>query len=93
MNRVVEMQLRRYFAGLVGFGLVVCWATDGLLTAVLATGACIAIVNAPTLLANRRRARPRAQRPRPIRTRPLHEEMSESLPLVPDEPSLIIEFG
>jgi len=93
MSRVVEMQLRRYFAGLVAFGSVVCWATDGLLTAVLATGACIAIVNAPALLANRRRARPRAQRPRPIRTRPLREEMPEGLPLVPDEPSLIIEFG
>lgn len=93
MSRVVEMQLRRYFAGLVAFGSVVCWATDGLLTAVLATGACIAIVNAPTLLANRRRARPRAQRPRPVRARPLRDEEPGSLPMVPDEPSLIIEFG
>ena len=93
MNRVVEMQLRRYFAGLIGFGFVVCWATNGLLTAVLAIGACVTIVNAPAVLAKRHRARPRAQRPRPIRARPLNEEMPESLPLVPDEPSLIIEFG
>jgi len=93
MSRVVEMQLRRYFAGLVAFGFVVCWATGGLLTAVLATGACIAVVNAPGLLAKRRRTRPRALRPRHVRTRPLREEMPENLPLVPDEPSLIIELG
>jgi hypothetical protein len=93
MSRVVEMQLRRYFAGLVGFGFVVCWATGGLLTAVLATGACVVVVNAPGLLAKRRKARPRAVRPRHVRARPLGEEIPESLPLVPDEPSLIIEFG
>ena len=87
------MQLRRYFAGLVAFGFVVCWTSMGLLTAVLATGACIAIVNAPALLAKRRQARPRAARPRPVRARPLREELPDSLPLVPDEPSLIIEFG
>jgi hypothetical protein len=45
------------------------------------------------LLAKRRQVRPRAARPRPVRTRPLREELPESLPLVPDEPSLIIEFG
>lgn len=93
MSRVVESQLRRYFAGLVAFGFVVCLATTGLLTAVLATGACVAIVNAPALLAKRRQARPRAARSRPVRARPLREELPESLPLVPDEPSLIIEFG
>ncbi|MFL5913354.1 MAG: hypothetical protein ACJ768_22650 [Gaiellaceae bacterium] len=89
----MENQLRRYFAGLVGFAFVACWATGGLLMAVLATGACIAAVNGPTLLANRRQAQSRAVRPRPVRTRPLREEMPEGLPLVPDEPSLIIEFG
>jgi hypothetical protein len=93
MQPGMENQLRRYFAGLVGFGFVVCWTTGGLLMAVLATGTCIAVVNAPALLAKRRPASPRAQRPRPIRTRPLRDEMPESLPLVPDEPSLIIEFG
>jgi hypothetical protein len=89
----MENQVRRYFAGLVGFGFVVCWATSGLLMSVLATGTCIAVVNAPALLGMRRPARPRAQRARPVRTRPLREEMPDSLPLVPDEPSLIIEFG
>jgi hypothetical protein len=87
------MQLRTYFAGLVGFAFVVCWATTGLLTAALATGACVAVVNYPVLLAKRRQVRPRAARPRPVRTMPLREELPESLPLVPDEPSLIIEFG
>ena len=87
------MQLRRYFAGLVAFGFVVCWATTGLSTAALATGACVALVNAPALLAKRRKARARAVRPRPVRAKPLREELPESLPLVPDEPSLIIEFG
>jgi hypothetical protein len=93
MSRIVQTQLCRYFAGLVAFGFVVCWATTGLLTSVLATGACVAMVNAPALLAKRRQARPRAARPRPVRTKPLRDELPESLPLVPDEPSLIIEFG
>jgi hypothetical protein len=89
----MENQVRRYFAGLVSFGFVACWMAGGLQMAMLATGTCIAVVNAPALLGKRRAARPRAQRPRPVRTRPLREEMPESLPLVPDEPSLIIEFG
>ena len=93
MQPGMENQLRRYFAGLVGFAFVVCWAAGSLLTAVLATGACVAVVNAPGLLATRRKARPRTVRQRPMRARPLREELPESLPLVPDEPSLIIEFG
>ncbi len=93
MSRVVEMKLRSYFAGLVAFAFVVCWVTTGIVTAVLATGACVAVVNAPALMAKRRKARPRAVRRRPERARPLREELPESLPLVPDEPSLIIEFG
>ena len=48
MQPGMENQLRRYFAGLVGFAFVVCWAAGDLLTAVLATGACIAVVNGPT---------------------------------------------
>jgi hypothetical protein len=44
-------------------------------------------------MAKRRKARPRTVRQRPGRARPLREELPESLPLVPDEPSLIIEFG
>jgi O-antigen/teichoic acid export membrane protein len=85
---VVERQLQRYFVGLVGFGFVVAWATVGPITAVLAVGACAALVAGPQYLGRRRRA----ARPRPVRARPLTDE-AESLPLVPDEPSLILELG
>ena len=85
---VVDNQLHRYFLGLVGFAFVVTWATLGLLTAVLAVAACTALVAGPQQLQRRRRP----ARPRPIRARPLLDE-AESLPLVPDEPSLILEFG
>jgi hypothetical protein len=85
---VMERQLQRYFLGLVGFAFVVTCATLGVVTAVLAVVACAALVAGPQQL--RRRRRP--ARPRPIRARPLPDE-AESLPLVPDEPSLILEFG
>ena len=86
----MDTQLRRYFLGLVAFGFVACWSAEGLLAALLAAGSCVAIVAAPQLS---RRGRRSQRRPRPIRARPLRDEMPESLPLVPDEPSLIIEFG
>jgi hypothetical protein len=85
---VVDDQLRRYFLGLVGFAFVVTWATLGAVIAVLAVVACAALVAGPKQLGRRRRP----ARPRPIRSRPLLDE-GESLPLVPDEPSLILEFG
>ena len=85
---VVDRQLHRYFLGLVGFAFVVTWATLGLVTALLAVVACTALVAGPQQLQRRRRP----ARPRPIRARPLPDE-AESLPLVPDEPSLILEFG
>ena len=84
----MDDQLRRYFLGLVGFAFVVTWATLGLVTAVLAVVACTALVAGPRQLQRRRRP----ARPRPIRSRALPDE-AESLPLVPDEPSLILEFG
>ena len=93
----MEAQLRRYFLGLVGFGFVACWATAGLETGVLAVAACAAIVAGPQLLRRRtatsrkRRAEPR-RRP-PVRARPLVDEEPLGLPLVPDEPSLILELG
>jgi hypothetical protein len=83
----VEGQVRRYYFGLVAFGFVVAWATTGLTTAMLAVAACGLIVLGPRLLAHGQ-AKPRKSRPRPVRTRPLHEE----LPLVPDDPSLIVEL-
>jgi hypothetical protein len=94
---VVEAQLRRYFLGLVGFGFVACWAAAGLVTGLLAVAACAAIVAGPQLLRRRtatsrkRRAEPR-RRP-PVRARALEDEEPLSLPLVPDEPSLILELG
>jgi hypothetical protein len=93
----VEAQLRRYFLGLVGFGFVACWAAAGLVTGLLAVAACTAVVAGPQLLhrrtatARKRRAEPR-RRP-PVLARALADEEPLSLPLVPDEPSLILELG
>jgi hypothetical protein len=86
----MDSQLRRYFIGLVGFGFVACWSAAGFLTALLAAATCVAIVVAPQLSHRERRSQ---RRPRPIRARPLRDEDPGSLPMVPDEPSLIIEFG
>lgn len=86
----MDRQLRRYFIGLLGFGFVACWSAVGVLAALLAAATCITIVAVPQFSQRGRRSR---RRPRPIRTRPLRDEMPESLPLVPDDPSLIIEFG
>jgi hypothetical protein len=84
----VDRQLHRYFLGLVGFAFVVTWATIGAVTAVVAIVACAALVAGPQQLQRRRRP----ARTRPMRARPMMDE-AESLPLVPDEPSLILEFG
>ncbi|HEY4413903.1 MAG TPA: hypothetical protein VGN06_12965 [Gaiellaceae bacterium] len=84
----MNTQLQRYFVGLIGFGFVVAWSAAGVVTAILGVVACAALVAGPQLLQRRRRA----VRPRPVRARPLRDEV-ESLPLVPDEPSLILEFG
>lgn len=84
----VNTQLQRYFVGLIGFGFVVAWSAVGVVTAILALVACAALVAGPQLLERQRRT----VRPRPVRARPLREEAG-SLPLVPDEPSLILEFG
>ena len=81
----------RYFLGLVCFGAVAVSATAGLLPALLSLFACAVGVFAPRLLATQRTERPPRQRP--MRTRPLDNEARESLPMVPDEPSLIIELG
>jgi hypothetical protein len=81
----------RYFLGLVCFGAVAVSATAGLLPALLSLFACAVGVFAPHLLTNQRTERP--PRRRPLGTRPLHDEAQESLPMVPDEPSLIIELG
>ena len=85
---MIEGQVRRYFIGLVGFAFVVCWAAVGITVAITALTACIVVVLAPDM---RRKAPPRSRRPRPVRARPLDAEEPGELPLVPDEPSLIVE--
>ena len=81
----MEGQLRRYFLGLVAFGFVVSWEAAGIVTAILGVAACAGVVAGPRLV----KRKPRRQRP--VRTRPLRTE--QGLPLVPDEPSLIVELG
>ena len=83
----MEGQLRRYFLGLVAFGFVVSWQAAGIVTAALGAATCAAVVAGPRLL----RRKPKTRRQRPVRTRPLRTE--SDLPLVPDEPSLIVELG
>lgn len=74
--------LARYVRAFAGAGFVVVWMTLGVGTAVFAAIAAVIAARAPrlVLLACARRARPR-RRPRPA---------GDPLPLVPDEPSLIL---
>jgi hypothetical protein len=90
----VDRQLQHYFLGVVSFGAVAVWATAGLLTAALALFVCAVVVHGSRLLSRRGTQRPHraGHRQRPLRTRPLRDE-AEGLPLVPDDPSLIIELG
>lgn len=81
-------EVRRYFIGLTGFAFVMCWATAGLLVALGALAVCLVIVLGPEISAHRRRAR----RPRTVRARPLVEERAGPHPLVPDDPSLVLEL-
>jgi hypothetical protein len=94
----VEQQLRRYFVGIISFGFTVTWITVGALAAFLGViGAVTTSMVVPALL-DARRARPVAPRrrmrheppARSVTTRPLAHEGADELPLVPDEPSLII---
>jgi hypothetical protein len=88
---VTEGQVRRYFIGLVGFAFVACWAAAGLTIALAALTACTVVVLAPELRRKATTTRRATPRPRAVRVRELSEEEPEELPLVPDEPSLIIE--
>ena len=89
----MEQQIRSYFFGLVAFAFVACWATVGATTSLLALVACAVVVAGPGFARSRRKQRA----PRPIRntvrTRPLNLPTDSGLPLVPDEPSLIVELG
>ena len=89
----MEQQVRRYVLGAAGAAFVLVWMTLGLRTAVLAAVGAVLATNSHRLLgaARDRRHRPAPSRQRPaLRARPLREESGEGLPLVPDEPSLIL---
>jgi hypothetical protein len=90
----VHGQARRYFLGLLSFGVVAVWAASGLVTVALALLACTVVVHGLRLFSERKTTRSRdpGRRPRPVSTRPLRDETTH-LPLVPDEPSLIVELG
>jgi hypothetical protein len=95
---MVERQLRRYFIGLISFGFVVTSIAVGVLAAFLGVLAVLATsLVIPALFDTRRvRRRPSQRRvgnvarTRAVTARPLGEDAAEELPLVPDEPSLII---
>lgn len=92
----MDGELRRYFAGIIGFGFVASWSATGFVTALLALATCIGLVLAPRRVSRPRRVarrghrRPRATRT--VRARRLREEDDRPLPLIPDEPSLIFEL-
>jgi hypothetical protein len=88
----MEQRLRQYVFGAAGAGFVLVWTTLGSTTAILALVAAVLATNSQRLIgmAHNRRQRPLPPRQRPVlRARPLREEGDE-LPLVPDDPSLII---
>jgi hypothetical protein len=92
----VERQLRRYFVGLISFGFIVTWIAVGTTAAFLGLVGAVISTIVPGVL-DARRARRRADRgvgnrgrARGVTARQLADEGPEELPLVPDEPSLII---
>ena len=93
----VDGQVRRYFLGVISFGVVAVWSAEGMLAAALSLLACALTVYVPPLLVRRRPGpalrHERKTRQRPVRTRTLHTEPLSSRSVVPDDPSLIIELG
>jgi hypothetical protein len=88
----MEQQIQRYAFGAAGAGFVLIWTALGLKTAILATIGALVATNCQRLIgiARGRRQHPARSRQRTtMQARPLREE-TEALPLVPDEPSLII---
>ena len=88
----MEQQVRRYVFGAAGAGLVLVWTTLGSTSAILALVAALVATNSQRLIGmvHSRQQRPLPPRQRSVlRARPLREEGDE-LPLVPDDPSLII---
>ena len=89
----MEQQALRYVLGAAGAGFVLTWATLGSTTAILALLAALVAANYPRLIgirAGRRQPPPHSRRRPEIRARPQRAETDNDLPMVPDEPSLII---
>ena len=88
----MEQQIQRYALGAAGDGFVLIWTTLGLTTALLSLATALVATNCQRLISITRGRRQHPARPRQrqtMRVRPLREE-NDALPLVPDEPSLII---
>jgi hypothetical protein len=89
----MEQHLQRYTLGLGGASFVIVWTTLGSKTALLAAVCAVVAANWQRLagVVQDRRRRPLPVRHRTaLRARPLREEGDDELPLVPDEPSLIL---
>lgn len=93
----MKEQLHRYFVGAVGFAFVACWSALGTPTAIAALLVCVVLVAGPGFVStwtSHRRTSARRPRHTQASMRPLrHGPANEELPLVPDEPSLILELG
>lgn len=89
----MEQHLQRYALGVGGAGFVIVWTTLGWKTALLAAVCAVVAANwqrlAGVVRDGRRRPSPVRQRTA-LRARPLREEGGGELPLVPDEPSLVL---
>jgi hypothetical protein len=89
----MEQHLQRYTLALGGASFVIVWTTLGSKTALLAAVCAVVAANWQRLagVVQDRRSRPLPVRQRAaLRARPLREEGDDELPLVPDEPSLIL---
>ena len=89
----MEQQVQRYVFGVAGAGFVLIWTSLGLRTAILAAVGALVATNYQRLIeiARARRQRRARSRQRPaVRVQSLREESDDALPMVPDEPSLII---
>lgn len=82
----MQKDLGWYARAIAGAAFVVVWMTLGIVGALLAAVAAIAAAEAPRLgtRINARHAKPRARR-RPA--------AREELPLVPDDPSLVVNLA
>jgi hypothetical protein len=89
----MEQHLQRYALGVGGASFVIVWTTLGWKTALFAAVCAVVAANWQRLagVVQDRRSRPLPVRHRTaLRARPLREEGDDELPLVPDEPSLIL---